>query len=151
MRKLLVVASIVAITYAAWSWQHGAADGAPRNVAFDRLWVDHVPTGERDPFNVFFAHTSPGFGGFAEETQWRGQMERFRFESEGDVIHAVFPWSRTREDITVRARPCQEHDMDYCLDMSGSSHGVHRYYSMVGWERRNGEDFDALYTRVFGK
>jgi hypothetical protein len=150
MRKLLVVAAVVAGTYAAWHWHQPDVESATRNLALNRLWIDHMPTGERDPFNVFVAHAPPGFGGFAQETQWHGQMERFRFDIEGNVIHAVFPWSRTREDITLRARPCHEHDMDYCLDVSGSSHGVARYYSLVGWERKDGEDADQLVSRVLG-
>ena len=148
MRKLLVVATLAVAAFAGWRWQHRATEGRSRQLALNRLWIDHLPSSERDPFNVFVAHTPEGLGGFAEETQWHGQIERFRFDVAGNVIHAVFPWSGTREDITVRARPCQEADMDYCLEVSGSSHGVAHYYSRVGWERKDGEDLDALVARA---
>jgi hypothetical protein len=60
----------------------------------------------------------------------------------------VFPWSKTREDITVHARRCEEHDMDYCLDVSGSTHGVTRYYSRTGWQRKDGEDIAEFVSRI---
>jgi hypothetical protein len=106
---------------------------------------------ERDPFNVFVVHTPESIGGFAEETQWKGQIERFRFDMDGTTIHAVFPWTDTHEDIKVDARPCHEQGMDYCLELSGSSHGVSRYYSRTGWERKSGEDIEAFKTRAFAR
>jgi len=149
MRKLLLAACLVAVGYGGWRWQHGATTStAARNLAMNRFWVDHLPANERDPFNVFVVHTPESLGAFAEETQWHGQIERFRFDIDGNVIHAVFPWSKTRENITVNARRCHEQDMDYCLEVSGSSHGVTHYYSRIGWERKPAEDLDAFVSRV---
>jgi hypothetical protein len=153
MKKLMVLAVIAAAAYGVWTWQHPShpshvsRDG--RTTATNRFWVDHEPANERDPFNVFVAHSPPGLGGFAEETQWKGQIERFRFDVQGDTLHAVFPWSGTHEDIKLDARPCHEQGMDYCLEVSGSSHGVHRYYSRVGWGRKDGEDIEAFKARAF--
>ena len=148
MRKLLVVAILIGAALAGWRYQHRAATSARRNLALNRFWVDHLPTNERDPFNVFVISAPEGIGAFAEETQWRGQIERFRFDIAGDVVHAVFPWSKTSEDITLHARACREHGMDYCLDVSGSTHGVTRYYSLTGWERKDAEDADAFVSRI---
>jgi hypothetical protein len=149
MKKVLLVAAIAAVAFGGWKWrQHGAQDSR-RNIALNRFWIDHAPANERDPFNVFVAHTPEGMGGFAEETLWRGQIERFRFDIDGSVMHAVFPWSGTHEDITLSARPCHDEGMDYCLELSGSTHGVKRYYSRVGWERKGTEDIDAFRARAF--
>jgi hypothetical protein len=149
MKKLMVVAAILGAAYGGWKWQHHSQDGRRHNAALNRFWVDHIPTSERDPFNVFVAHTPEGFGGFAEETQWRGQIERFRFDIQGNTMHAVFPWSGSREDITLDAKRCDENEMDYCLEMTGSTHGVKRYYSRIGWERKGNEDIDAFRARAF--
>jgi hypothetical protein len=152
MRKILIAASVLALSYGSWRW-HSSRDTstAQRNLAMNRFWIDHAPANERDTFNVFVLHAPEGIGGFAEETQWRGQIERFRFDVEGNVIHAVFPWSGTHEDITVDARPCHEQDMDFCLKLSGSSHGVSQYYSRTGWERKGSEDIDAFVARALGR
>jgi hypothetical protein len=151
MKKIMVAAAIAAVAYGGVKWTRGrdTRDRPGRNLALNRFWVDHVPTNERDPFNVFVAHTPEGLGGFAEETQWKGQIERFRFDVEGNTIHAAFPWSSTREDITLDARPCNEQGMDYCLELHGSSHGVQRYYSRTGWARKSGEDIEGFKARAF--
>lgn len=152
MKKLVLVAVLVAAGYGGvtWTQRHETHERRGRSLVLNRFWVDHTPASERDAFNVFVVHTPESIGGFAEETQWKGQIERFRFYLDGKTIHAVFPWTDTREDIQVEARPCHEQGMDYCLELSGSSHGVSRYYSRIGWERRGGEDIDAFKARAFG-
>jgi hypothetical protein len=153
MQKLVIVAVLAAAAYGGMKWKrtHETHDGGGRSIATNRFWIDHAPANERDPFKVFVVHTPESIGGFAEETQWKGQIERFRFDIEGNTIHAVFPWTDTREDIKVDARPCHEQGMDFCLELSGSSHGVTRYYSMTGWERKSGENIEAFKARAFAR
>jgi hypothetical protein len=151
MKKLMVAGVLAAVAFGGWRWQHASHDGHRRNLAINRFWVDHLPANERDVFNVFVANAPEGLGGFAEETMWKGQIERFRFDIDGDKIHAVFPWSDTTEDIKLNARPCHEQGMDYCLELSGSTHGVKRYYSRTGWTRKSGEDVDAFKARAFAR
>jgi hypothetical protein len=152
MKKLMVAGVLVAAVFGGWRWRHTATDGHGRNLAINRLWVDHLPANERDVFNVFIVHAPEGMGGgvggFAEETMWKGQIERFRFDIDADTLHAVFPWTDTHEDIKLTARPCHEQGMEYCLELSGTSHGVSRYYSRTGWKLRAGEDVDALKARI---
>jgi len=153
MKNLVMVAALGTIAYGGLKWQqrHETQDGRRKSLAVNRFWIDHAPTNEKDPFNVFVVHTPESIGGFAEETQWKGQIERFRFDIHGNTIHAVFPWTDTTEDIKVDARPCHEQGMDYCLELSGSSHGVKRYYSRTGWERKSGEDIEAFKARAFAR
>ncbi len=153
MKTLVMVAALAAAAYGGMKWKqrHDTCDGRGRSLVLNRFWVDHAPIDERDQFNVFVAHTPESLGGFAVETQWKGQIERFRFDVDGNTIHAVFPWSGTSEDIKVDARPCHEQGMDYCLELSGSSHGVSRYYSRTGWQRKSGEDIEAFKARAFAR
>jgi hypothetical protein len=145
MKKLALAAVLVTMAYVGWRWQHAApVEMSGRKLVFNRIWVDHLPANERDPFNVFLISGSRPFGVFAEETKWRGQIERFRFDTDGKVIRAVFPWSGDREQITANARPCDEADMDFCLEIKGSKHGVGRYYSRKGWERQGGDEEAAI-------
>jgi hypothetical protein len=149
MKKLVLAALLAAMAYVGWRWQHTTpVETSSRKLAFDRAWVDHLPTSERDTFHVFIM-SSPGtrfgsIGLFAEETKWHGQVERFRFDTGDGKVHAVFPWSGDREQFTVNARPCDEADMDFCLEISGSKHGVARYYSRKGWERKTVDDAAAI-------
>ena len=150
MKKLVLVMVLVAAAVGGMKWQQRHATDGRRgpSIVLNRFWVDHLPTGERDPFKVFVLNVE-GIGAFAEETQWKGQIERFRFDMDGNTVHAVFPWTDTREDMKINARPCQEQGMDYCLELSGSSRGVKRYYSRKGWQRRDGEDIEAFEARAF--
>lgn len=136
MRKLLVVAVLAAAVYAGWRWQ-SASEPAQANILTNRFWVDHMPQGEKDTVRVFALWQPESFGVFADQNHWRVELERFRYETSGDQVHAVFPLSGTREEITAKATRCHEADFDYCLEVTGSTHGATRYYSRVGWERKD--------------
>ena len=149
MKKLFLAAGVVAMVYGGWRWQSHPERDRNKVSAYNKLWIDHLPTSERDPFQVFVAHTPEGLGGFAEETIWRGQIERFRFEAAPGEIRAVFPWTNDRETIKVEAKRCDVEGFDYCLEMTGSTHGVKRYYSRRQWERRGLDDIDAIRAELF--
>ena len=144
MKKLILMAIVAA---AAWSGWHARRSAPPEvtgaRLVFNRLWIDHLPTGERDPVNLFLVSRPESLGVFAEGSMWRGQMERFRFETEGDELRIVYPWSGDRERVTVNAAACHVDHMDFCLELTGSSHGVTRYFSRHGWERQS---MDGLRT-----
>jgi hypothetical protein len=144
MKKLFLTAGVAAMVYGGWRWQSHHDRDRHKVDAYNKLWIDHHPTSERDPFNVFVAHTPEGLGGFAEETIWRGQIERFRFEPGTGEIHAFFPWTGDSETIKLEAKRCDADGFDYCLEMTGSSHGVKKYYSRKQWERRGFDDIDAI-------
>ena len=139
MKKLAMVLMLAAAVYGGWRWQReeAPADKRRAGLAFNRMWIDHLPSGEKDPFNILFLAKPESIGGFAEETVWTGRIERFRFEADGETIRAVFPATGEREQITVKARACDEADMDLCLEISGTKRGVSKYYSRSGWERRH--------------
>ena len=100
----------------------------------DRIWIDHMPRNDRDVIQVFLAITDQPMGIFQAASQWKGSYELFRYEAQGDEMRIVFPQTGDREKVTAKARRCNERGMDYCLEMSGASRGVKRYYSRKGWE-----------------
>jgi len=136
MKKLIVLAVVATTAYAGWRWQH-EPEAAPQNLVYNRFWVDHMPQGEKDTVRVFALWVPESFGVFADQNHWRVELERFRYEAEGERVHAVFPLSGDREEITVNASRCREADWDFCLEVKGSSHGATRYYSRLGWERKD--------------
>src|SRR5262249_54975668 len=115
-----------------------ATDGAHKaNLVANRFWIDHLPQGEKDTVHAFALWAPESFGVFADQNHWRVELERFRYEIKGNTVHAVFPLSGTRESIALSASRCREADWDFCLEVRGASHGTTRYYSRLGWERRN--------------
>jgi len=136
--KLVGLVAAVAATCGVWHWHGNRAtevDDASAKLAFDRLWIDHIPRGETDKLNLFVALSEEAVGVFQQASAWQGNYDLFRFEANGNEIRAFFPQTKERERLTVRTRECHDIEhIDYCLDVSGGSHGVKRYYSAKGWE-----------------
>jgi hypothetical protein len=138
MKKLLALAVVSTVAYGGWRWQHHSSTTTDKpGLALDRVWLDHIPRGERDQFNVFLASSEQSMGIFQRTTIWKGEYESFRFEASGGEIRIVYPSNGDRESVRVKARECDEGGFDYCLELDGASRGVKRYYSREGWEIGN--------------
>jgi len=142
MKKVLLVTALLAtVGYGGWKLTHrgGSAETTvdDTKLALDRIWIDHMPKSERDMIQVFAALSEDEFGVFQQTSVWKGNFELFRFQWKDGQIQAVFPQDNDKEKITVKARPCSEGQMDYCMEVSGTSRGVKKYYSKKGWEIEN--------------
>jgi hypothetical protein len=139
MKKVLLATALLAtVGYGGWKVTH-RGDSAQTTVddsklALDRIWIDHMPKSERDMIQVFAALSQDEFGVFQQTSAWKGNFELFRFELKNGDIHAIFPQDNEKEKITVKARPCSEGQMDYCMEVTGTKRGVKKYYSRKGWE-----------------
>ena len=121
------------VAYGGWRWQHHRHDADKVSVT-DRIWIDHLPRGERDTFNAFLAIDDHAQGVFQRTTIWKGEFERFRFEISGGEMRILYPANGDKEKVRVKATECDEGGMDYCLQIDGASRGVKKYYSREGWE-----------------
>ena len=117
-------------------WVGGARDAEPSDPALvlDRLWVDQLPTRPEDTVNVFAAITRQPVGAFQFASQWKGGYEIFQYTASDSDLRIVYPHTGEKEKVKARAWKCKERDMDYCLQLTGASRGVKRYYSQRGWE-----------------
>jgi hypothetical protein len=84
--------------------------------------------------NAFVAITRQPVGIFQFASQWKGGYEIFQYAASGKELRLVYPHSNEKEKVSVRAWRCKQRDMDFCLELTGASRGVKRYYSMDGWE-----------------
>jgi hypothetical protein len=138
--KLVGFVAAAVATCGVWHWHGGThtdgdADETSAKLAFDRLWIDHIPQGETDKINLFVALSEEALGVFQQASAWQGNYDAFRYEASGNEIRVFYPQTKQRERLTVRTRECHDVEhMDYCMDISGGSHGVKRYYSAKGWE-----------------
>jgi hypothetical protein len=138
MRKvLLTVGLLVAgvVAFAKWSGPGGddARDDDP-TLVLDRIWVDRVPSKPEETMNLFAALTQQPVGVFQFASQWRGGYEIFQYKAAGKELRVVYPHTGEKEKVKARAWTCKQRDMDYCLELTGASRGVKRYYSQRGWE-----------------
>ena len=106
-------------------------------LTLDRIWIDHIPRNERDTIQVFAAITEEPFGVFQAASQWKGAHELFRYEGHGNELRIIYPQNNDRDSVKHKASRCNEGSFDFCLELSGNSRGVKRYYSRKGWEIEN--------------
>jgi hypothetical protein len=139
MKKLLVLLVLILVAYLAWRWWRGS-DGAAtadrgQSLFYDRVWVDHLPTGQTDAIELFAALTEQPVGIFDRRSQWKGEWEIFQHEPRGDgQMELVFPQSKQKGRVSYRAWKCSEkREFDFCLEMTGGR-GAKKYYSQRGWE-----------------
>ena len=157
--KKLVLAVLVVATVAFVAVRRGgndsteSADAVVENkLVVDRIWIDHIPRNDRDTFQLFVAITEQPFGIFQATSQWKGQYELFQYEMNGDELRLVYGQDGSKDKVKARARKCDEKGMDYCLELSGASRGVKKYYSMEEWVIDGRMDtLDHLRARVQDK
>jgi hypothetical protein len=148
---LLVTALLATVGYGGWRLTHrGEAPVVTDDskLTLDRIWVDHLPRTDKDTFQIFAAISEEEFGVFQQTSSWKGNFELFTFKFAGDKIKATFPQDGDREEIKVKATPCNEGQMDYCLEIAGSKRGVKKYYSRKGWEIDGVHSAKALEERT---
>ena len=143
MKKVLLATALLgAVGYGGWRLTHRGGAGSidasasvdDQKLALDRIWIDHLPRTEKDMIQIFAAVSEEEFGVFQHTSAWKGSFELFRFNFSGGQLNATYPQDNSREKITVKATRCDEGQMDYCLEISGTSRGVKKYYSRKGWE-----------------
>jgi hypothetical protein len=153
-KALLALVAIAGAGYGVARWRSDApVRKHDKGLVTDRLWIDHMPRGERDVIQVFVAQANdPGrdgpVGAFAANSRWKLDAELFRFEQHGNELRIVFPQTGTRERVRATATECNRNGMDYCLELEGASHGVKRYYSREGWEIGSVRDIDAVTRKL---
>ncbi|HET7505472.1 MAG TPA: hypothetical protein VFK02_30840 [Kofleriaceae bacterium] len=140
---LVVSLAVVTVVGFVGRARHGAPDAGDGRLVADRIWIDHVPRSDRDTFQAFAAVSAQAVGAFQAASAWRGSYELFRFEASGGELRLVYPQTGEREAVRAKARRCNEHGLDFCLELEGASRGVKRYYSKEGWEIRGVGDGDA--------
>jgi hypothetical protein len=137
----LVVVGVVVLV----SWKLGG-DGAVS--VFDRIWIDQLPSNPKQTGNAFVAVTKQTMGAFQSASQYNGSFEIFSYVASGDELQIVYSQTDEKEKVTVRAWKCKQRDMDYCLELAGSTRGVKRYRSRRGWEIDKSIQLEQVLSRV---
>lgn len=134
MKKLVAVVGVAGLAFGGWrlARRHDAPHDS--SLVMDRLWIDRLPKTDRDTVNLF-AVLSNDVGIFDTRSMWQGQFEMFTVDGDdGRGAQLTFPQTDKTENVRFTATACKQKDWDYCLEISGSKHGVKRYVSRKGWE-----------------
>jgi hypothetical protein len=125
-----------------------AADGSDPSLILNRIWMDQIPSQPRDTANAFATVSRQKVGIFQSGSQFKGGYEIFNFTAVGGELRIVYPQTDEKELVKARAWRCKEHNMDFCLELTGASRGVKRYRSMDGWEIGDATRADQLLERT---
>jgi hypothetical protein len=147
MKKVVLLMVLAAAAIGWLGLRGGTPERDSDELLVDRLWIDHVPSDERDTVQAFIAMTEHSIGVFGASSTWRGGFEGFAFEADGGRLRLLYPQTGDREVVRTAARPCDERGMDFCLEITGASRGVKRYYSLEGWELPPGTDAAAAFKQ----
>lgn len=145
MKKLALGLMLVAVGGVAWRTVR--SDAPEAKLLFDRFWIDHEPRNPADKFLVMFVNGEHPFGHFATRTMWTGQWEAFHYHvvpREEGVMDFLFGATNERQRVRYTARRCHENGFDFCLEVTGSSRGVRRYYSKKEWQGKSEPEVAAL-------
>src|SRR4051812_32042900 len=116
MKKLLVLAVVTAVGVVGVQKLRGTeTKKTDSELAFGRIWIDHMPRSERDMINVFLAIEDDPVGVFQKTSVWSGAYEMFKYEANGDEVRIVYPQTGQRDKVKVSATECEEGDWNYCL------------------------------------
>jgi hypothetical protein len=134
MKKLALGMMLLVGGGLAWRAMH--SDAPDPKLIFDRFWVDHMPKSGDEKFQPFFINSEIPFGRFVVRSQWLGQFEEFHYHvipREPGALDLLFGSTHEIQRVRYAARPCHENGFDFCLELSGTSRGVKRYYSRKDW------------------
>jgi len=152
MKKLALLLLVLLGVYFLWRWWTGrdaATADRGRQLVYDRVWIDHLPTSETDSFQLFAAVTEQPMGVFQATSMWKGSFEMFRYEDKGDGKAVItYPQSKDKERVSYRAYKCKEGKFQFCLELDGASRGTRRYYSQDGWEIGSQTSLPTLGARI---
>src|SRR5512135_1919272 len=148
MKKLALIPVLAAVVYGGYHLRSHEAAHTTVEVR-DRVWIDHLPKSDRDTINVFALLTEQPVGIFQATSAWKGGFEAFRYEKQGNEVRAVFPQNGDREKLTVSECTCDVRGMDYCLEVSGSSRGVKKYYSRKEWIIERHDQLEKMVSKTF--
>jgi len=121
-----------------WWWLGGEeAPEVPANDAksevVSRLWIDHIPTSEREPVEVFAMLEEDNLGGFVRSSAYEGDFAAFQWRLEkGLVLHMLQKKTDHKVEVVIeKGRGCAP--FDRCMRIIGAPRGAKRYGTMEEW------------------
>jgi hypothetical protein len=145
MKKVFALLSIAALFGIFWARSAPQEDNA---LAFNRLWLSHIPQHERDKVSIYLLLEEEAVGIFQESSVYQGDYDLFSFKTDGNALLLTMLQSQKKAKATYKASRCNERGFDYCIEIKGNPRGPARYYSRKGWEVDSTEEARALSQKL---
>ncbi len=139
--------SLAALTAAWWLWP-SSCETAPKSTGGDfstlanRVWIDHMPTSERDKIDIFIMLDDPTLGMFSTSSSYEGDWAGFEWSLEkGLVLNMLQKNKSYRVRPKVSTGNCAP--FDFCMKIGGAPRGSKTYVSMDDWVINGADELDA--------
>lgn len=141
MRKILwLVVPALVVGYVWMSGGDDKGDGvdqidASADVTWhNRVWIDEIPTSERQKINWFLGIDDPQIGLFQKTSVYEGDYTVFAWRGKKDgVIEIEMLQSEKSHKLKVKTGNKDCGRFDYCMTVKGAPRGAKKYYSMKDW------------------
>ena len=149
--RTALLAALTLVLAAWWLWPSQAnnsidTSGGDFDTLANRIWIDHIPTNERDKINVFILFDDPTFGGFSKSSAYEGDWANFEWSlDQGLVFHMLQADKKHRVHPKIASgAACAP--FDHCLTLKGAPRGPKKYGSMEDWVVNAQAEFDVRET-----
>lgn len=131
MRKLraLVALLVIFLTLRWWACQP-AKDPRPEHRVANRVWVDKIAKGPRDPvLRLILAERGRmRTGVVAVTTKYRASAERLAWQLQKRTLRLTFPQERQKVSFEVRTFACEgPGSLDLCLELTAGRRTLRLY------------------------
>jgi hypothetical protein len=110
-----------------------SAEPQSDDIAFNRIWLSHLPQHERDKFDlVAFIHDDK-IGIFQDTSAFQGSYDVFGYSGGSGTVTLHMLQDNKKVKATYTATKCNVKNFDYCLEIKGTPRGPVRYYSQEDW------------------
>jgi hypothetical protein len=133
----LAIAILLLVAVAGWMLWPSSTEVEPNKgvekTLVNRLWIDSIPTKERDKVDVFLMLDEGNFGVFSKSSAYEGDWSAFAWSLENGLrLHMLQSGKTHKVQVKIwRGAVCAP--FDYCMDIKGNPRGAKRYGSMEDW------------------
>jgi hypothetical protein len=146
MKKSLAVLSILGLVGVFWGLRASPTD--ENELAFNRVWISHLPQHEKDKISIFAMIDEEEIGIFDERSLFQGDFDIFEYRKDGNSILITLLQTEKKSKSSFKASRCNEKGFDFCLEIRGNQRGPSRYVSRKGWEIESTDAALALARKI---
>lgn len=139
--KLIALALVGACSFGAWKLGSALLSDETQGTkhAVNQLWIDHLPTDDRDMIThfVMIDHPQGQFGAIGRSSQWRHMVDVFRWKLSGNKLGLFFPQERARGEVEIETWECAGEapaPFELCMKMTNKQGRSFMLYSREEWE-----------------
>ena len=133
-------------------WFAGDDEATSPRQAVNRVWLERLPKSKRDVVGhfVLLDRQSKRLGVGGASSQWRHDVELFRWALDRNRLEQDFPQTRSKASNTIKAGECDDAPRPFtmCLDITGEDGKTQRYFSRREWKIKPRGDLGETMTEL---